>query len=138
MQTENLDIGDKKFSEQDIIHFPNGIIGFENYTKFIIVDNPRFKPFSWLISLDQKDFALPMVNPFLLIKEYQMNFPAELSSELQGSGNHFEVFCIVSFNREHGGTTLNLKGPILIDYMERSGRQVVLTSDILSISYPLN
>lgn len=138
MLIENLFIGDKKNSDQEIIHFPNGIIGFENYTKFIIVENPNFKPFSWLISLDQKDFALPMVNPFLLIKEYQLEFPGELTRELREGGNHFEVFCIVSLNGEHGGTTLNLKGPILIDYLKKSGKQVVLNADILSISYPLN
>jgi flagellar assembly factor FliW len=138
MLTENLFTGDKEISEQEIIYFPNGIIGFENYTKFIIVENPNFKPFSWLVSLQQQDFALPMVNPFLLIKEYQMQFPYELTRELKENGNHFEVFCIVSLNGENGSTTLNLKGPILIDYLNKRGKQIVLTADILSISYPLN
>lgn len=138
MLIENLLIGDKKISDQEILHFPNGIIGFENYTKFIIVENLNYKPFSWLISLDQKDFALPVVNPFLLIREYQMEFPVELTHELQKNGNHFEVFCIVSLKGEHGGATLNLKGPILIDYMKKRGKQIVLNADILSITYPLN
>ena len=138
MLAENHFAGDKEISEQEIIYFPNGIIGFENYTKYIIVENPNFKPFSWLVSLEREDFALPMVNPFLLIKEYQMQFPSELTCELQENGNHFEVFCIVSLNGEHGGTTLNLKGPILVDYLAKRGRQIVLTADILSISYPLN
>jgi len=138
MLIENLFIGDKKISDQEIIHFPNGIIGFENYTKFIISENPNFKPFSWLISLDQEDFALPLVNPFLLIREYQMQFPTELTRELKENGNHFEVFCIVSLQGEHGGATLNLKGPILIDHMNKRGKQIVLNADILSITYPLN
>jgi len=138
MLVENLFIGDKKISEQEIIHFPYGIIGFENYTKFIVVDNPNFKPFCWLISLEQKDFAIPVVNPFLLMIEYRMQFPLELTRELRENGNCCEVFCIVSPKGEQGGVTLNLKGPILIDYLKREGRQVILNSDILSISYPLN
>jgi len=138
MVIENLFIGDKEISEQEIIYFPNGIIGFENYTKFIIAENPNFRPFNWLISLDQKDFALPMVNPFLLIKQYRMEFPEELTRELKNNGNHSEVFCVVSLKGEHGGTTLNLKGPILIDYLKKRGKQIILKADILSISYPLN
>ena len=138
MLVENLFIGDKKISEQEIIHFPYGLIGFENYTKFIVVHNPNFKPFCWLISLEQQDLAIPIVNPFLLIKEYRMQFPIELTQELKENCNQCEVFCIVSARGEQGGVTLNLKGPILIDYLKKEGRQVILSSDILSISYPLN
>ena len=39
MLTERYFAGDKQISEQEIISFPNGIIGFENYTKFIIETN---------------------------------------------------------------------------------------------------
>ncbi|UCF64108.1 MAG: flagellar assembly protein FliW [bacterium] len=138
MLVENLFIGDKQISEQEIIHFPYGIIGLENYTKFMVVENPNFKPFCWLISLDQKDFAIPVVNPFLLMKEYRMQFPLELTQELRENSNCCEVFCTVSPKGEQGSVTLNLKGPILIDYLKREGRQVILNSDILSISYPLN
>ena len=138
MLVEDIFIADKKITEQEIIHFPNGIIGFENYTKFIIVENPNFRPFCWLFSLDQKNFAVPIVNPFLLIKEYRLQFPVEITQELKVNGNFYDIYCIVSLKGENGGVTLNLKGPILIDYLKKEGRQVILNSDILSISYPLN
>jgi flagellar assembly factor FliW len=138
MLTESLLEDTRDVSEQEIIYFPNGIIGFEDHTKFTIVEDPQFRPFSWLISLDHKDFALPMVNPFLLINEYRMQFPDELAQELKKNGNHFEVFCIISLNGENGGTTINLKGPILIDYLKKQGKQIVLNADILPISYPFN
>lgn len=138
MKLNNHLIGQLEILEDEIIFFPNGIIGFENLKKFAVVNNVNFKPFCWLISMDKNNLAIPVVNPFLLIKEYHKKFPTELMKELKESDTNYEVLCVVTLTGDDGSITLNLKGPILIDYLRREGKQVVLNADILSVNYPLN
>jgi flagellar assembly factor FliW len=138
MKFVNQLIGEIEVSNEKVIDFPHGIIGFENHKKFAIVNNTNYKPFCWLISLDQNDFAIPVVNPFLLIREYHKQFPRELSEELKENESNYEVLCVVNPKGSNGSVTLNLKGPILIDYIKQEGRQIILTAEILSVSYPLN
>jgi flagellar assembly factor FliW len=138
MKIENDNLNGKQVDEEEIFYFPNGIIGFENFKKFVLVNTATYKPFSFLISLDQKDFSIPVVNPFMLIEEYQKNLPQEFSQELKDYIGGFQIFCVVNLKGENGGPTLNLKGPIIIDYLKKIGKQVVLTADILTVTYPLN
>lgn len=138
MRLNNHLIGQLDILEEEIINFPEGIIGFENLKKFAVVNNINFKPFCWLISMDKSNLAVPVVNPFLLINEYHKKFPEELIKELKDNNSLYEVFCVVTFTGEDGTVTLNLKGPILIDYVKREGKQVILSSEILSVTYPLN
>jgi flagellar assembly factor FliW len=138
MKFVNQLIGEIEVSNEKVIDFPQGIIGFENHKKFAIVNNSSYKPFCWLISMDQDDFAIPVVNPFLLIREYNKKFPRELIEELKENVSNYEVLCVVNPKGNNGSVTLNLKGPILIDYLKQEGRQIILTAEILSVSYPLN
>jgi len=138
MKIENDYLDGKMVDEEEIFYFPNGIIGFENLKKFVLVNTPNYKPFSFLVSLDQEDFSIPVVNPFMLIDEYQKNLPAEFSNELKEYDIECQVFCVVNLKGENGGPTLNLKGPIIIDLLKKTGKQVILTADILTVTYPLN
>jgi flagellar assembly factor FliW len=135
---ENRILGEIDIMEEEIIYFPNGIIGFEGYKRFVIMPDKNHSPFCWLISLDEEDFGVPLVNPYSLIKEFQKDFPLELTNELKDSNSKFEVFCVVNLKGSDGSATLNLKGPILIDFINKVGKQIILTADILSITYPLN
>ncbi|MBN2365092.1 MAG: flagellar assembly protein FliW [Calditrichaeota bacterium] len=138
MRTNFLFSDQTEIAEENIINFPEGLIGFENLKKFALIDDKSFKPFSWLVSLERGDVAIPIVNPFLLIREYQKKFPLELLKELKENNAQYQVFCVVSKKGQNGATTLNLKGPIFIDYIKREGRQVILSADMLPVNYPLN
>lgn len=138
MKVVNQLIGEVEISEDKVINFPNGIIGFEKYKKFALIQNTNYKPFCWLVALETKNFAIPVVNPFQLIKEYHQKFPRELIEELKENKSNYEVLCVVNPKGNNGYVTLNLKGPILIDYQRKEGKQIILTADILSVAYPLN
>ena len=40
MKIENDYLSGKQVNEEEIFYFPNGIIGFENFKKFVLVDTP--------------------------------------------------------------------------------------------------
>jgi len=138
MKVVTSQFGELEVSEEQIIHFPQGIIGFEDCKKFVIINDKESEPFRWLIALDKKEFGFPVLDPFLIKEDYLKEFPPSLVRKLKSEDTVMEVFCVVTLKGEGGKVTVNLKGPIVIDYDKQEGRQVILTSEELPVSFPLN
>ena len=56
-------LGEMDLSEKEIITFEEGIPGFDHLRKFAIVSVARTEPIKWLVSLEDKDVALPIIDP---------------------------------------------------------------------------
>ena len=130
-------LGEIVYMEDTLINFTNGIIGFENYRRFILVDNSDFEPFRWLFTVEREGLGLPILNPLKISSEFHQALPPRLMKRILTSGNMMEIFCVVNLNGESGRTTINLKSPIIIDFQEKSGRQLILESDKLSVAHPI-
>ena len=138
MKVVTSQFGELEVSEEQIIHFPQGIIGFEECKKFVLINDEESEPFRWLISLDKKEFGFPVLDPFLIKKDFLREFPPSLARKLKSKDTTMGVFGVVTLKGEGGKVTVNLKGPIVIDYEKQEGRQVILTSEDLPVSFPLN
>ena len=125
----------RQFGELDCpgdhcIVFPNGLIGFEEFTEYIIVDDEDAEPFRWLVSTQNSELCFPMISPAEILEEYQPVLPI--------TGNDpIELFAIVCLRPTLGETTANLKSPIVINSKTRAAQQVVLTDDHYSVSHKL-
>ena len=76
MKLKTKHFGEIEIDESKIIHFPTGIIAFEEQKRFFIIDNPDENiPFSWLQSVDDPDLAFVIINPFYLEKITNLRFP---------------------------------------------------------------
>jgi flagellar assembly factor FliW len=138
MKLVHQQLGIFDVSEEKIIHFPNGIIGYENLSRFAILSDENWHPFSWLVSLDDNNFCFPIIDPFTLSKKYQSTFPFEIFRSLKPSNSHSDVYCVVTIQGNNGNVTINLKGPILVDYNRKEGKQIILSPEELPVSFPLN
>jgi flagellar assembly factor FliW len=65
-------------SEKQVYTFPNGLLGFENFKKFALIES-EYEPFFWLQSLDEKNLAFLLIDPAsclllsaILLKLFQM------------------------------------------------------------------
>ncbi len=137
MKVVTLQFGELEVAEEQIIRFPKGIIGFEECHEFVIIADEEYDPFRWLISLDREEIGFPILDPFLVKPDYLKEFPASIVRELESENTVMDVFCVVTLKGEGGKVTLNLKGPIIVDYLKGEGRQIILPSEELSVSYPL-
>jgi len=129
MKISTRQFGDLEFDENIIITFPEGLIGFEQYQRFIIVNDEDSEPFRWLISIEDADIGFPLIEPSLVYPDYQPDIP--LSPE------EVSLFSIVTLNPELNRITVNLKGPIVIHNNTMTGKQVVLASDQYSTAHPM-
>ena len=115
------------------ITFPQGLIGCPDWHQFELIPDP-FETCGQLISLDQSGVGLIVADPIWL----GINFHFELDEDDVDalnltSADDARVLCILTLHRDPPLITANLAGPIILNWSERRGRQVILDH----LAYPL-
>ncbi len=114
------------WTEDQIISFPNGLPGFEEYKRFIISSLPEHQPFHWMECVDHKArFAI--INPLLFKADYQPKLKKEdLTSLNIQDPKELLLYVIVTMRDPLPSSTANLLGPLFINIRERIGKQILL------------
>ena len=128
MTFTNRQFGEMTFEEKHIIEIPEGVIGFAEYRKYLIVDDVDTEPFRWLVSLEDPNLSFALVDPDIVVADYQSNL---------FRGSDASVFSMVALKNPLESSTVNLRSPVVIDNKTRVGHQVVLDDETLSTRYPL-
>ena len=76
MKVETKAYGLIDVDDSQRITFPQGLLGFENYKNYVLLDAEQ-QPFYWLQSVDAEHIAFVLVNPFLFRPDYEMNIDNE-------------------------------------------------------------
>lgn len=125
-------------SKENIITFEDGILGFDDVKQYVLLHIEECRPFEWLVSVDNPLVSFAILNPALFFSDYNpMESPDNLASHGFGDAKNVEAFCIVTLGKSATDTTMNLKGPLLIDMEKQIGKQIVRTEDYYSLHYPL-
>lgn len=123
MKIKNNYFGKIEFDEKIIVNFSDGIIGFEELKKFLLINNNNGL-FLWLTSVEEPEIVFPL---FALDVLYN-NYPKE---------QDYEAFGIVKLDREPENITVNLKSPVYINEKTRSGFQKIIDAENYPINYKL-
>lgn len=131
-------IGEVTYTDQDIILFPEGIIGFEDRSNFIIYTHENFEPIQWLICVDDVSLQLPIIEPKLVREDYNASTS---NGELQSIGldkvKLGNLYVIVTVGNDINHVTANLRGPIVINTTRKLGKQIILSESSYSLKQPL-
>ena len=114
-------------SEHQRISFPSGLLGFESFKEYVLLDAER-QPFYWLQSIDVEQIAFVLINPFLFRPDYEMNIDNEelIPIGITDPGKAL-IFSIVTVPADGSSMTANLQGPLVINRDNRLGFQAILT-----------
>ncbi len=120
------------------IKLPLGLLGFERTKDYELVSHADYHPFFWLRFMDDPDLAFPVVSPFVVMPGYQPDISPEderfLGLETPADAL---LLCIVTL-RPDGGSTVNLRGPVVINRHTLVGRQIVpVNASRFPLQYPL-
>jgi flagellar assembly factor FliW len=113
----------------DIIHIPDGLLGFEALKNFFIVDPADETLILWLQSTENADVAFPILEPKVFKGDYKVRLSAnELRALKMESlkGKDILVYCVLTIPDDITKMTANMKAPLVINAAEQLGRQVVL------------
>lgn len=128
MKFTNRQFGEMEFGDKHVLRFQEGIIGFGDSRDFLIVDDEESQPFRWLVSLEDSDLSFAMIEAGLVLSDYE---------EKYFGGKNVSVFLFVALREPVEESTMNLRSPLVIDNSSRSGQQVVLEDEALSMRFPL-
>ena len=131
--------GEIEIDESKIIHFPSGIIGFPEMTDFALVyDEEKGKdtPIRWLQSLQEVEFALPVMDPLLVAADYNPEVEDDYLIPL-GEMKAEEVLVLVTVTvpRELEKMSVNLQAPIVINADSKKAAQIIVNVEKYPVKY---
>lgn len=129
--------GEVTVKEQQILHFPVGLFGFEQMHRYALLDSTA-PPFFWLQSLDDPGLAFILVNPYLVAPDYVLDIePRDLVEIGEPAEDDLLVFAVVTIAHEENRVSCNLQGPVIVNRRDRLGRQAISLDTRWSIQHSL-
>lgn len=131
--------GEIEIEENKIISFENGIIGFPDCKQFALifdeVESKDKRNISWLQSLDEPSFALPVMDPLLVKEDYNPQVEHELLKNLGNlTPENTYVLVTVTVPSDIKKLSINLRAPIIINSDELKAEQLIV-DDSLPVKY---
>ena len=123
----------KRVTPQSTIFFPNGLPGFPDETRFVLLQNAEERPFAWLQSLKTADLAFVVTSPFSLFPEYRPDVSdADLTAVGSPAAEDTLVLCILRvIDSPKPELHTNLKAPVVINLRALIARQVILVNEAM-------
>ena len=118
--------GNLEVPTEEILYFPDGLIGMADNTHWVLVEDPENSLVAWLQSMARPEVAVPTVSPRKLVPHYRVCVNKRQLLPLDLSQTR-EMFVLAVVNTNEGQWTANLKAPLVIDLQNQLGRQVITT-----------
>ncbi|NLP13365.1 MAG: flagellar assembly protein FliW [Clostridium sp.] len=135
LKTKHFD--EIEIEEDKIINFKDGIPGFEEVKKYIVLyDGDEASPFRWLQAVDDGQLAFAVADPFMIVNDYDIEIPQEAVDVLEiQSPEHVMILSILVVPEDLSKISMNLKAPVIINTKNKRGMQVVLDTDRYSVRH---
>lgn len=124
-------------SESQVLHFPEGLPGFESYREFslLLTEMPELY---WLQSLENEELYFLVMNPWLVEKKYDFEIDEETVQQLEiTSDRDVGVLAIVTVPDDFKKMTVNLKAPLVINLKNGRSKQLVLLDSRYTLKHPV-
>ena len=124
--------------EEKLLHFRDGLPGFPELQRFLLVDFHEDGIFQQLQSVDDPDVSMIVTVPWLFRPDYAPVLGDAEQAELElDRAEDAIVFVPVSFDPDNKKVFLNLLGPFVVNGHTRRGLQLVLTGSTYSPRTPI-
>lgn len=133
--------GEVEVSDDKIITFENGIIGFPDLKHFTLLHDEEKGTnvgIRFLQSIEEPAFAMPVMDP-LLVKE---DYDPEVNDELLASAGNLTpenilVLVTVTVPCDLTAMSVNLQGPIVINVEEHKACQIIVEGGAYPVKFPI-
>ncbi|MET0752714.1 MAG: flagellar assembly protein FliW [Pyrinomonadaceae bacterium] len=104
------------YDEREIINFSEGLIGFPEMRRAVLIPLAEYEPFCWLAAIDDEKIRFIVVNPREIFADYA---PDSKDDEQQ-------TLAIVKISSDWQKTTVNLRAPIFVNPKTQRAAQIIL------------
>lgn len=130
MKLQTKYFGEIDYTEDELLHIPDGLYGFEQEKSFLLLPFSEEDTLLSLQSVQTPSLAFTLMHPFSFRPDYA---PVLRGEELQRLGAekseelYYYVLCTV--REPIAESTVNMKCPLAINPDTRTGMQVILDTD---------
>jgi flagellar assembly factor FliW len=126
------------YTKSDLYRFPKGLVGLPDLKRFVMLTLDDSAIFRCLQSVDDPARAFVVVDPILARADYRVAIDATIAEEI-GLADLADavVLAIAVVPEDVTRTTLNLKGPLVINTRTRTGVQLVHSETEYGVREPL-
>lgn len=129
LKIKTLHFGEIEIDNDRVFNFPDGLLGFETYNRFVLINHEETAPLRWLISLDDPNIGFPLINPWIVDIKYNPGKSIDLEKEA--------AFVVITLGNKDREMTANMKAPLVLEVEKKEGRQIVISSDKYSTKEPV-
>ncbi len=134
MAVDTRIFGHMEIEDEKIIRFENGIIGFPKMKNFALIhdseDEGNPSTISWLQSMEEPNYALPVIDPLTIEPGYNPVIEDEFLEPL-GHMTEENTFVLVTVTvpADIKEIAVNLKAPIVINTETNRAGQIIVEND---------
>lgn len=123
--------GDFEYREEDVLTFVEGIYGFDELKKYLLITNPEEElPFDFLQSVEDEELYFIVTSPYLFLEDYDFEISDTLVNKLEiEQPEDVIVLSLTTIPEKSEETTINLKAPIIVNKETKKAKQVILEED---------
>lgn len=141
MKIKTKIFGEIEISEEKIVTFQDGIIGFPEMKRFALLhDEERGAGagIRFLQSLDEPGFAMPVMDPLAVKPDYDPEVDDELLASVGDiTEENLLVLVTVSIPGDLKKMSVNLQGPIIINIDEHKACQLIVENGSYPVKFPV-
>ena len=131
MNIASTRFGILNFPAEALLTFPSGLLGFPEWTRYVMLDHDTEAPFKWLHCAEEGSLAFVIIDPALFNQNYQVSISPEARLEVEGNEtDELSLLVILTIRSDDpSAVTANLRGPLLMNPRTRLCKQLVLSED---------
>lgn len=123
--------GEVTISDDKLIHFPLGIVGFPELKDFALMhdsENGNQGGIRWMQSVQEPNFAMPVIDPLAVKADYNPQVDDDLLKTIDGLDDVL-VLVTITVPSDLTKMSVNLKAPMIINVEARKACQVIIDQD---------
>lgn len=132
------EFGEFNINENDIIHFENGLYGFEDVHEYVLINHDDHGAIMTLQPVQGSVPQFVLLDPFTVVHSYAPRLSKadlKLCGGLEGEELKYLVIAVVKEN--YLETVVNLKSPIVLNPITHNARQVIVENEDYSMQHPV-
>lgn len=129
--------GEVTISDDKMIYFPKGIVGFPELKDFALIHDSEAGEqggIRWLQSVQEPNFAMPVIDPLSVKEDYNPQVDDDLLATIGGLDDVL-VLATITVPSDLTQMSVNLKAPIIVNVDARKASQIILDQDSYPVKY---
>ncbi|MDF2804112.1 MAG: flagellar assembly protein FliW [Anaerocolumna sp.] len=131
-------LGDIEIEKKEIICFEHGLPGFNTLRDFVLLPVVGNAALNYLQSMQETNVCFILMNPFLIIEDYEINISEETVTDLIiEKPEDISLYSILTITEKIIDITANLAAPIIINTTNNKAAQEILNDSKYAVKHKL-